>query len=495
VEDMTIGELKDVVGDKWTGEDWKKITEQCLGKYGNSREIPPGRNNQPGEDNLKVRVVHLEFMTVNDYSFDPGQDPDGNPTFSKPKEGETGSFQRSAKVLYKGSLVIGTPYLYNAGKVENQKRKKGSLHETTFSYHLYAPDMYDMEPLGIMEQIIPVVNQIQVLWLKLQNVIAEARPKGIAIDFTAIESVPLGEGGEVMDPEDVVDMFLQKGVLVYRRYDPKSGYSSAKPIEELENGVGKDATFYYGQIINNIQLIRDITGLNELTDGSTPDARTLTSVAAMAQEGSNNALYYILDGERDILERACGDMLLRIQDIIQNGKGYDGYKRSLGTNSVEYWKASEKLPAHVFGINLEIRPDEMARQRLLEYATKYAGDGGLQPEDIFLIESTDNLKQAQEILSYRFAKRRKETQNHQMTLQRDRVEAEQQSAVAQEQERQRTAQLENELKKDLESHKKGLEVEFEHLRHKHRMSELELSAEKDQSMKAMDMARDAMGGA
>jgi len=499
VQDLTIGELKDITGDNFVGEQWEEIVNQCLGRYGNGRNVPQGKYGQPGENSLKVRLVHMEIMSVDDHTYRGRIDKWGNKVFRKTayKKGpnpEKGYRQRSVSALYKGSWIVGTPYIYDTGKSVNQKRGKKNLQETNFSYHLYAPDLYDMKPLGIMEQVIPVVNQIMILWLKLQNVIAEARPKGIAIDFTAIESVSLGEGGEVMEPEDVIDMFLQKGVLVYRRYDPKSGYSAARPIEELDNGVGKDAIFFYQQILNNIQLIRDITGMNELTDGSTPDARTLTSIAAMAQEGSNNALFYVIDGERDILERASKDLLLRVQDVIKSGKGYDGYQRSLGSNSIAFWKASERLPAHIFGIQVEIKPDDASRQRLLEYATKYAGDEGLLPEDIFLIENTENIKQAQEILSFRFARRRKERQQHQLNLQRDRVNAEKDSAIQQEREKQMTRQVENELQKDLETHKKNLETDFEKLRHKHRMTELGFNAEKDQYMKGMDMARDVMGG-
>ena len=66
--------------------------------------------------------------------------------------------------------------------------------------------------------------------------------------------------------------------------------SNYKPIEELDNGIGNEATQYFGIITNNIQLLRDILGFNEITDGSTPDPRTLNGVAKYASESTNNSI-------------------------------------------------------------------------------------------------------------------------------------------------------------------------------------------------------------
>ena len=139
-----------------------------------------------------------------------------------------------------------------------------------------------MKPLGIMEQLVPIADQIQISWYRLQNTINQARPKGIMIELGALEDIPLGSGGQQMKPMDVIDLFNKTGTLVYRKNDIGGKATNYKPIEELENGLGRDAMTYYQVIQNNIEMIRQITGLNEFTDGSTPDARSLTTTAKLS---------------------------------------------------------------------------------------------------------------------------------------------------------------------------------------------------------------------
>ena len=62
---------------------------------------------------------------------------------------------------------------------------------------------------------------------------------------------------------------------------------------------------YYQIIQNNIQMIRDITGLNEFTDSSTPDGRALTTTAKLAVESTNNSLASISEAEKFLLNKLC----------------------------------------------------------------------------------------------------------------------------------------------------------------------------------------------
>ena len=56
-----------------------------------------------------------------------------------------------------------------------------------------------MRSLGIMEQLIPIADNIQIAYYRLQQAIAEARPKGIMIEMGALEDIPLGANGTAVD--------------------------------------------------------------------------------------------------------------------------------------------------------------------------------------------------------------------------------------------------------------------------------------------------------
>jgi hypothetical protein len=328
------------------------------------------------------------------------------------------------------------------------KRTKSNLVDTELSYHLYAPDFYRMKAVGMMEQLMPIADQIQIAWYRLQNVINSARPKGISIEMGALEDVPLGKGGEAMEPMKLIDLFEKKGILVYRRTDMQGRQMNYKPIEELNNGLGNEATQYFALIQSYIQMIRDITGLNELTDGSTPDPKMLTTIAKAAMEGSNNSLHHILEGDRHLLERLSSAVILRIQDAIKHGP-IEGYIKALGKNTVDFIKVSTDVSNYEYGILIENKPTDVERQRLQQYIQASLGDGvngTLDMEDAIFIESIDNLKMAQRVLAYRIKKKRNQRMQEAQQQQAMNAQVQQQAALTAEQAKQQTLQAEMTLK-------------------------------------------------
>ena len=81
---------------------------------------------------------------------------------------------------------------------------------------------------------------------------------GIEIDIDGIEDIPLGAGGKNLSPSEVIDMFNETGTLVYRRRNLGGEQVNYRPIQEIENGLGKDVISYYDIIQRNIQMIPKI---------------------------------------------------------------------------------------------------------------------------------------------------------------------------------------------------------------------------------------------
>jgi hypothetical protein len=198
-----------------------------------------------------------------------------------------------------------------------------------------------------------------------------------------------------------------------------------------------------------IETLRQITGLNELTDGSTPNERTLTTVAKMAGESTNNALSDIVYAERRLLEKLASCVILRLQDVIRRSE-YSGYIKALGSNTMQFFKMSPEVSEYELGISLEDRPTVEQRVRLLQQLDQYRAAGLIEPEDDFMIESIQNLKQAQQLLSYKVKKRKEEQQMNAMQQQQMNGQIQVQSNQAAEQAKQQTLQLEYQLKAELE---------------------------------------------
>ena len=64
-------------------------------------------------------------------------------------------------------------------------------------------------------------------------------------------------------------------------------------------------------------MIRDVTGLNEARDASTPDANHLVGVQKLAAANSNTATRHILQAGLFLTSETAEGVSLRISDIIR----------------------------------------------------------------------------------------------------------------------------------------------------------------------------------
>jgi hypothetical protein len=474
VIEMTIADLKQMAGNQFSETEYEDIAKNVLGRYGNPREWLDNLSIfNKGYDQFNIRVLDIEFFSVNDMVFEQRIDRRGNKIYAKAKYDDRNKrkdkFERvSYKVVYKARWIIDTNYLFDYGLCTNMKRAKSSLMDTKMSFHLYAPEFYDMNAHGIMEQIIPIADAIQIAWYRLQNAINQSRPKGIMIEMGALEDIPLGSGGKKLDPMSVLDLYNKTGTLVYRKADAQGRMTNYRPIEELENGLGRDAMNYWQLIQNHIQMLRDITGMNEMTDGSTPDPRTLTTVAKLAYEGTNNALYSIVQGDKFLLEDLSNDIIIRLQDVAETGE-VKGYIRALGSNTMKFFKMSSNVALYEFGIFLEDKPTDDQRAMLMQQVQAGQAGGLLDIEDAIIIQNTDNLKVAQQLLAFKVKKRREQEEEKAMRQQQMNAQVQQQSAMVAEQAKQQTIQVEGQMKAQLIQVEKELDSKLLEMKYQYEL--------------------------
>lgn len=463
--EMTISDLKQMAGNQFSEIEYEDLAKKHIGMLGNPKEWPTSLSiYNKGYDRFRIRIIDIEFFSVNQMVFEKRIDRRDNKVYARAKFEDRNKrkdkFERIAyKVVYKAKWIIGTDHLFDFGLCTDMKRAKSSLMDTEMSFHLFAPEFFDMKAYGMMEQLIPIADAIQIAWYRLQNAINQARPKGIQIEMGALEDIPLGAGGTKMTPLKVIDLYNKTGTLLYRRTDTQGRATNYKPIEELENGLGRDVMNYWQVIQNNIQMIRDITGMNEMTDGSTPDPRTLTTVAKMANESTNNALFHIVGAEKKLLESLASSVMLRLQDVVQRGN-VEGYVRSLGGNTLKFIKVSPKVAMHEYGIMLEDKPTDEQKAGLMQMVQGMSAQGLMDIEDAIIINNTDNIKVAQQLLGYKIKKRKEELQEKAMQDQQMNAQVQMQAAQAAEQAKQQTLQVEGQIKAQLIQTEKEFEAKI-----------------------------------
>jgi hypothetical protein len=462
VVEMTISDLKELAGEQISAEQYEMIAEKYTNKLGNPTLVKnTGFNQTRNYDGFRISVLDIEFYSVNSMILEERVNSKGNIVVGRASKVKGNRKDKKYsktdyKVVYQGKWIVDSDVFFDCKLATNMKRAKSDLTNTSLSFHVVAPNIYQMVTYSLGSQMKAIADQIQLAWYKLQNVMLRARPRGIMIEIGALESVPIGKGGKALKPMEIIDLYNQTGNLVYRRLSEEGSASNYKPIEELDNGIGNEAVQYFNIITNNIQLLRDILGFNEITDGSTPDPRTLNGVAKYASESTNNSLDFIKRAERELLEKLCYALTLRIQDSAENGT-IEGYIRALGSSSVQFFKLDPNTSAHECGLVISQKPTEFEKEKFAQRVNLAIQSGQITLADAIMLENLENMKYAEVMLAYKIKQNEEEKQKRAMEQQQMNGQIQQQSAQAAEAAKQQTLQMEIQLKSQYLQLEKQLE--------------------------------------
>jgi hypothetical protein len=349
--------------------------------------------------------------------------------------------------VFRAKWVPGTKIMFDYGlKSDIPVKREKNIWEALLSYKIVAPELNHMESSPIIENLIPIVDQICIAWYKLQNVIARARPKGIMIEIGALEDISLGDGGDgEMKPISVLDMFAQTGILVYRKINFEGNAVNYKPIEELSNGLGTEAQEHFAVIDNYMQKIRDMIGFNDITDGTTPDPKTLNGVASMAAEATNNALHHLFDAEKKLIEMTAEDVTIRVHDSIQFKKD-SPYQYVLAPDTVKSIRENKNQIHREFSIAIEYGSDKFEKESLMMQIQKEQDSGRITLADAISVKRCRNTKQAEQILAYRIKKNMEKAAAQKQQEFMANAQANMQAAQQAEEEKRKTLQFEHQLK-------------------------------------------------
>ena len=122
----------------------------------------------------------------------------------------------------------------------------------------------------------PYADLVQLTHLKLQQAIQRMTPSGVFIDADGLAEVDLGNGTSY-NAQEALNMYFSTGSIIGRSLtvegDPNPG---RVPIQELPGSQGGQVQVLVGAYNQYIQMMRDVTGLNEARDGSDPDPNALS---------------------------------------------------------------------------------------------------------------------------------------------------------------------------------------------------------------------------
>lgn len=458
----------------FTKEQLDDICTNVAGKFGNpaNLNISTALYNQ-GWNRFKVLVCDFKFLNWNETVYKNEVDGRGNKRFVKsdyknkqfikgniveeynqPLADTMGDMEQgestpkymtiTKEVVYKTKWLIGTGYMYDYGLSENMSRKKSSWWKTSLDIQLYAWNFYDMMYTGITERLMPLEDDACLTWFKLQNLSAKLIPYLINIDFNSVESVAFGAGGGKMKPKEVMDFIFSNFVVPYRSTDLLSKNPNYKPVTIEATGQLEAFGQLYEKLNNTIELMRQISGLNELTDGSTPNAKTLVPVADAAMQSTNNALYLLSNAEKRLMLMLSDSIIQKVQIAVKLGK-VEGYAKALGAQSVKFLQINPDIALYELGIFVEDAPTKEERAALWQEVSVKESQGLLSVADKIMVMSCRNLKQAALLLDYKIKKNKEQAQQNQLQLAQQQAQGNAQASIAIEQAKQQTIQMQGQI--------------------------------------------------
>jgi len=382
VKNLSLSEVKRLYP-YLTDEDLEEIQ-----KYkGPSNYSNYTRNYKGRDDNNLISVLFFEYKTYTNQVF-------------KLKNTDQGL----EKILEKDDT-------FDPPENDNFRRPSSDVTRVNMNYSICAPRMYKGKIDSIVSRITGFADMIQLTHLKLQQVLARVVPDGVYLDMDGLAEVDLGNGTNY-NPAEALNMYFQTGSIVGRSLTQDGDLNRGKvPIQELQSSSGVSkvqaliSTYQY-----YLQMIRDVTGLNEAVDGSMPDKNALVGLQKMAAANSNVATRHILKALMYITIKIAENISLRANDALQFPLTKDALLNSINTFNVNTLEEMEKVAMHDFGIFLELEPDEEEKAKLEQNIQVALQAGGIDLDDAIDIREVSNIKLANQLLKLKKKERRQQEQ-------------------------------------------------------------------------------------
>ena len=415
-----VGELKAITIPELKKE-FPDISEEELKRI---QSMPGNRSYVTGwgdYDENTVQVLYFDYKTYSNQVFKIKQTDQGlqkalekDDTFNPPENDGFEKVSRSIEVLYSGAKVLGTDTMLKWELAKNMSRPMADTTKVRMNYNICAPRIYKGRIESLVSKCIGFADMIQLTHLKLQQVMSRIVPDGVYLDMDGLAEVDLGNGTNY-NPAEALNMYFQTGSIVGRSLTQDGDMNAGKvPIQELSSSSGQGKiqsliqTYQY-----YLQMIRDVTGLNEARDGSTPDKQTLVGLQKMAANASNVATRHIKQSSLYLTLMTAENIALKIADALEFPLTAASLKNSVSNYNVNTLMEVSNLNLHDFGIFLELEPDEEEQAQLEQNIQVALQKGGIDLEDAIDLRQIKNLKLANQMLKIKRKQKGKQEQENQ----------------------------------------------------------------------------------
>jgi len=357
-------------------EEWfKKVATSSCGMFGNpmgtdfntyyDKKDPYG---QWMYDRFKVPIMYGEWIDIDKTKEVKGTTKFGRsvvkevPLNSKVAQDKTVRFTES-RVRYGAHWVMNTEDVFEYGPAyENSEY---------LTYHWYT-----YPGKSKLEQIVPVLKQIEDLWDKYRELLRNAKGRGDIINLDRLSGT--GKAGEPLQvtAKKAYQRWLTTYTLFVRGVNIAGNFDNTPPFNQTEGGMG---TLFQEVMLgfkNAFEMIEVISGINPLTYGQSTDPNAPVTTTKMAAASTNNVLQPLVDGMVSVKQLAAENiarwavMLIRGNEFSR--KAYSQVVGEYGIQALIAGSKGVKRPGSKevdeadYGFKMIPRPDDMEKQFILQ---------------------------------------------------------------------------------------------------------------------------------
>lgn len=341
--------------------------------------------------------------------------------------------------IYRGVFVRGSEELLEWGLKTNMIRPNDPKESgnAEFSYSFYMPQAYKGLNLAIPQKIEEPIEQMILLCLRMEQLVASMTPPGAAVNVDAMQELDLGLGGMTSTIE-AKKIHQQTGTLYYRGRDAE-GNPLPVPIQELTNSgflpqmqaLIQLYQFHYGRLRD--ELGEDPALMSQALQPRVTQGNVETAVSAA--EAATDYFY-------TAYTRCLADTAKKVSCLLQKSVAY-------GARAYRAILQQEDVAGREFSTAIRLLP---TGEELLKFEGFVNGMIQGQPDLVLFIDPFQLLRIAREdvkLAERLFRQGQKKMLLHQQQTaaqnQQQTIEGQIASAQAAEKSKQETAQLEGSL--------------------------------------------------
>jgi hypothetical protein len=391
------------------------------------------------------------------------------------------TYKKALNTVYQCRWIVGSELVYDYGK----------MTDIPYNYALNRPtlglNVSRLPGKSMARNAMPVLDQIYMTFLRLQNAIAKAAPPGLKIEYGALEGMTFD--GKKFTPKDSLTLYSHTGSILYRFTPMVSGApaNSGKPIEELRGGLGTagaDAVVLLDLLYNQLA---EVTGVDRISSISqSPTSEQTKGVTEIAVASTNDTLKSFYSTYLTIKVSQIRNTTLMLQSVLLTEEGRKKYGRIVGSNYIDAIVMADKYPPIEWGFKAVARPTEFIKSNVIAAAQQAmaGGKNGIPAlrlsEYMFLVEHINTLagiKFARAYIAYKEGERDKLEQE----MQQRNIQMQNEGLIKLEQAKQQGAQSAMQMQMQLEQNKVKLQLEADLIRleqtHLNTMDEIALQAQ------------------